>query len=234
MVLVAMALSAAGCPSSKPAPARAPDLGSGLPDGFIPPDIDTDEDGVCDASEFALGLDPTRSDTDADGYPDWFELAAGFQGELPSSPPREEVLVLAETAGGALTTTIVASVNGAGETFTGSFDPQIVRDAFGVTAGDFFVSARATGAEPRSNVVRIDEDARLFEGVRGRTLLFSEVRLAFGSSTPLLCVRAYPFRYYTKTDTGRMVASTRRLLLILPPGTTAASGPWCTPPPPCW
>lgn len=206
----------------------------GLPDGFILPGIDTDGDGVCDDSEAALGLDPRLPDTDADGFPDWFELAAGFQGTAPSSPPRGEIVLLAETADAVATVSIVASVDGSGETFSGAFDPQIIRDAYGATAADFFVSARATGAEPPSNVVRIDEVGRLYEGVRGRTLLFSDVRLAFGTNTPLLCVRAYPFRYFVKTDTGRIVAAPRRLVLVLPPGMTAASGPWCTPPPPCW
>jgi len=231
--LLPCVLLAAGCPISKPPPAPLRDLGT-LPDSFILPGVDTDEDGVCDDSEFALDLDPMLPDTDLDGYPDWFELAAGYQGTIPSSPPREELLILAESADGEVTASIATRVNGMGETFSGSFDPQIIRDSFGATAGDFFVSARATGAEPPANVVRIDPDGRRFDGVRGRTLLFSEVRLAFGDDTPLLCVRAYPFRYFMKTDTGRIVGSARRLVLILPPGATAASGPWCTPPPPCW
>ena len=233
LVLSAVLLLSAGCPISKPPPAPELDLGM-LPDGFIPPGIDTDEDGVCDDSEFALGLDPTLPDTDADGYPDWFEVAAGYQGDAPSSPPRADLVILPETADGTATVSIVAMVNGMGEVYSGSFDPQIVRDSFGATAGDFFVSARATGAEPPGNVMRIDAEARAFEGVRGRTLLFSEVQLAFGANTPLLCVRAYPFRYVIKTDTGRTVANPRRLVLVLPPGTTAATGPWCTPPGGCW
>lgn len=221
----------AGCPTVRPPPAPPYDLG---PDGFIAPGVDSDLDGLCDTTEHALGLDPTLPDTDADGYPDWFEVAAGYQGNAPASPPRDELFILAETVDGAVTVPIVSSVDGAGETFSGSFDAQVIRDAYGVTAGNFFVSASALGAEPPGNVVSIDGSARLFTSVRGRTLLYSEVRLAFGTNTPLACVRAYPFRYYIKTDTGRTVSAQRRLVLITPPGTTATTGPWCASAGACW
>lgn len=232
IVLLALALPlASGCPASKPSPAPGYDLG---PDGYIPPGVDTDADGLCDNTEVALGLDPLLPDTDADGYPDWFEITGGYQARVPSSPNRDELVVLSETADSTAMTSIVASVRGAGETFSGAFDPQIIRDAFGVNAGNFFVSASALGAEPPANVARIDAVSRTFENVRGRTLLFSDVRFAFGTQTALGCVRAYPLRYYTKTDTDRTVAIARRLLLVLPAGTTPATGPWCASTGPCW
>jgi hypothetical protein len=231
VLLVSALPLVAGCPATQPPPAPGYDLG---PDGYVAPRVDTDADGLCDGTELALGLDPTLADTDADGYPDWFELAAGYRATAPASPPREEVVVLPETADGAVTVSIATSVRGAGETFSGGFDAQLIRDPYGATAGNFFVSARAVAAEPPGHVTRIDEASRSFVGVRGRTLLFSEVRLAFGTNTPLSCVRAYPFRYYLKTDTGRTVAAPRRLVLVLPPGMTAATGPWCAASGPCW
>ncbi len=231
--LLACAALLAGCPQSKPPAPPSLDLGPRI-DGFVPPGIDTDADGVCDDTEYRFGLDPARPDTDADGFPDWFEVAAGFSGNAPASPPRDELLVLAETAEGTATATIVVTVRGEGETYSGSVDPQIIRDPFGLDAGAFFDEARATGAEPPGNVVRIDEVARTWENVRGRTLLFSELRFRFGTQTALGCVRGYPFRYYTKSDAGRIVASARRVVLVLPPGTTPATGPWCAPAGPCW
>lgn len=231
--LLACAALVAGCPDSRPPAPPVIDLGP-RPDGFAPPGIDTDADGVCDDTEFRFGLDPRRADTDADGFPDWFEIAAGFEGNSPSSPPRSELLPLVESAESEVVTSIVATVNGEGETYTGSIDPQIVRDGFGVDAGNFFVSAMATGAEPLGNVVRIDAPARTWESVRGRTLLFSEVRFRFGTETARGCVRGYPFRYYTKSDAERIVASSRRILILSPPGATPATGPWCAPAGPCW
>jgi hypothetical protein len=69
---------------------------------------------------------------------------------------------------------------------------------------------------------------------RGSTRLFSEARFRFGTEIARGCVRGYPFRYYTKSDAGRIVASTRRILIIAPPGATPATGPWCAPDGPCW
>ncbi len=231
--LLACAALLAGCFDSRPPAPPGFDLGP-RPDGFAPPGIDTDTDGLCDDTEFRFGLDPRRADTDADGFPDWFEVAAGFEGNTPSSPPRDELLPLVESAESEVVTSIVATVRGEGETYTGSIDPQIVRDGFGVDAGNFFVSATATGAEPPGNVARIDAPSRLWESVRGRTLLFSEARFRFGTELARGCVRGYPFRYYTKSDAGRIVASTRRILIIAPPGATPTTGPWCAPEGPCW
>jgi len=48
-------------------------------------DADTDGDGVSDATEAALGTDPTKKDTDGDGVPDNIELSATGSGAGPFS-----------------------------------------------------------------------------------------------------------------------------------------------------
>jgi hypothetical protein len=47
--------------------------------------LDSDGDGITNAEEIALGIDPHRSDTDGDGYPDGLEVAWGSDANDPNS-----------------------------------------------------------------------------------------------------------------------------------------------------
>ncbi|HRV31748.1 MAG TPA: hypothetical protein P5169_08540, partial [Kiritimatiellia bacterium] len=49
------------------------------------PDIDSDGDGIPDAMEMEMGLDPSVADTDGDGYDDLFEVLNGLYLQ-PSDP----------------------------------------------------------------------------------------------------------------------------------------------------
>ena len=49
--------------------------------------LDSDNDGLTNAQEASLGLDPNNADTDGDGYPDGLEVAWGSNANDPNSSP---------------------------------------------------------------------------------------------------------------------------------------------------
>ena len=51
------------------------------------PEVDTDGDGISDADEAALGLDPNNPDTDGDGIDDGAELQLGLD---PLNPDTDD------------------------------------------------------------------------------------------------------------------------------------------------
>ena len=62
------------------------------------PDLDTDGDGIPDAMEGDMGLDPNSADTDGDGYGDYFEAVNG--GYLNANEPDAEFDVQIRPAAG--------------------------------------------------------------------------------------------------------------------------------------
>jgi hypothetical protein len=72
-------------PSSSSASASEPPDQN--PRASLPPEIDTDGDGLSDSVERMLGTDPLNPDTDGDGYPDGLEVALGSNPLDPNSVP---------------------------------------------------------------------------------------------------------------------------------------------------
>ena len=52
----------------------------------LPPDADTDDDWLLDATEVLLGTDPGKKDTDDDGLPDLWELQQGTNPGVGEGP----------------------------------------------------------------------------------------------------------------------------------------------------
>lgn len=228
-MLAALAIGSAGCPRTTAPPPW--DAGPGL-DAQDPSRIDSDEDGLCDPQEVSRGLRVDDPDTDRDGYSDLAEVSLGFDPLLPASPDRETIVFVREAAEGNGRVTITVAVNGTGETYAGSFQAidQIFPD--GIDASDFYAGSGPVGAEPMANVFRLDEGTQSFVGVRGRTLLVYDVRLAF-TGAALGCMRAYPFQYVVKREDGRVVAARRFTLVVVPDGMRPGEGTWCGARP-CW
>lgn len=218
-----------GCPRS--------DRGSlgvdgALPDATSAPRRDTDGDGLCDGQEETRGLRVDDPDTDADGFSDLMEVSLSYDAFLPTSPNRETIVVMEETAAGEARVVITASVNGMGETYSGSFQSVEQLFADDRDASDYYESSGPVGAEPMTNVFATEPSTQSFLGVSGRTQLIFEVRLAFRGS-PEGCMRAYPFQYLVKREDGRIVAAQRFTLVVAPPGMSPGAGTWCGADP-CW
>lgn len=230
VLLTALALFSAGCPRSVRPPFEF-DSGPGL-DAQDPSRIDSDEDGLCDPQEEMRGLRTDDPDTDGDGYSDLAEVSLGFDAFQPSSPDRETIIVVAETATGEGRVTIAVPVSGMGESFSGSFQPvdQIFPD--GIDASHYYEASGPVGAVPMTNVFGLDAATQSFIGVNGRTQLVFEVRFRFAEPA-LGCMRAYPFQYLVKREDGRLVSAQRFTLVVAPRGQTPGAGTWCGARP-CW
>lgn len=228
--LAAMAIGTAGCHRSERPPFTF-DGGPGL-DAQEPARVDSDGDGLCDPQEEMRGLRIDDPDTDGDGYSDLAEVSLGFDPFRPSSPDRDTILIIPETALGAGRVTLSVPVNGMGETYSGSFQAvdQIFPD--GIDASDYYDRSGPVGAVPMVNVFAIDEARQAFVGVRGRTELLFDVHFAF-SGAALDCMRAYPFQYVVKREDGRIVTARRFTLVVAPNGARPGAGTWCGARP-CW
>jgi len=221
-----------GCPdSTTPPPVPVLDSGPVEVDGGLY--VDSDGDGLCDATERTRGIDPLDQDTDDDGFTDFVEVIFGYNPALPASPDRGIVFPIRESPESVVQVVTSLLVRGSGEDFTGAFEGLWARDTAGATASDFYDSSVALYANPEDNAAVIEADAERFRGVVGRTELGFEVRLGFGDNVERRCVRAYPFRYNVKRSDGRLVGFSRFLLLVLPVGDTLATGDWCAPAEPC-
>jgi hypothetical protein len=229
LAFVFAAILLTGCPrSDRPS----------LLDGSLAPDAatsrrDTDGDGLCDGQEETRGLRVDHPDTDGDGFSDLMEVSLSFDAFQPTSPNRETIVLMEETTTtGEARVVVTTSVNGGGETYSGSLQSieQTMPDGHDVL--DFYESSGPVGAEPMTNVFAIDQPTQSFLGVSGRTQLVFEVRLAF-RGTPAGCMRAYPFQYLVKREDGNIVAAQRFTLVIAPPGSRPGVGTWCGADP-CW
>lgn len=221
-----------GCPGPPPGldggdPRDAgprPEFDAGAPD-----DLDTDEDGLCDNTERAMGTDPEVPDTDSDGITDRVEVELGFRPTQAMSPERGILLFMEETELSTRQLTIPLEVNSDGQTYTGAFEALPVFDTLELTASDYLVNAQATTAMPEENVFRIEGPAQTFAGVFGRTTLIWDLGFAFSDNLPRACIRAYPFRYQVKRDDGFRVLVEDWLLVILPDGQRLDTAEWCRP-----
>lgn len=192
-----------------------------------PSQLDTDLDGLCDEQELARGLRVDDPDTDADGFSDLTEVSLGLDPRSRTSPPADRVIFLRESAEGTARATFTVTVDGAGDTYSGSFTP--VTPFFSddeIEADVFFAGAGPVGATPMANVYEIDPSTQSFVGVRGRTLLTYEVRFRFEGEARG-CQRALPFQYTVKRDDGTIISYQRFTLVITPAGGAADAAEWC-------
>lgn len=233
LLLTACALLA-GCPDTVAPPAGTLDAGDGGPGpDAIDPYIDSDDDGLCNNTEFGRGTDPFSGDTDADGYSDWMEISFGFDPLLPASPDRTIVSTMSEAPEAGAEVRVPVLVRGQGEDYAGAFEGLPARDPELLFARDFFSSAIALHASPPDHVTSVEAEAQIFRLVRGDTELVFEVRFAMGENAERRCLRAYPWRYTVKRSDGRLVAAERFILVIVPQGETFRSASWCAPTLPC-
>lgn len=220
--VASVVLCASGCNRS-----RSPWLfDAGPPTDGGPPQRDTDQDGLCDEQEVARGLRVDDPDTDADGFSDLTEVSLGLDPLSRLSPPTDRVIFLRESAEGTARATMTITVDGEGDTYSGSFTAVSPAFSDGVDADEYFAGAGPVGATPTANVFEIDESTQAFVGVRGLTLLTYEIRFRFEGAARE-CQRAYPFQYTVKRDDGAIVASQRFTLVITPASGAADAAEWC-------
>lgn len=195
---------------------------------------DADDDGLCDSREEELGTDARTKDSDADGLPDMPELVNGFDPTDPSTPAIDQLGYLEARISATVDFPVRATVDGNGESISGSFLTLPALDPDGLTAADFFRSAVAVSADPIDSVRRINGDSARFGSVLGKTRLAFSLRFEYSGEAQLhedlSCARAYPFRYAIKTDDGRLRAERLFLLVIVPEGANAAEIDYCRPP----
>ena len=224
----------AGCPDAAAPPAGnldGGDAGGGI--DALDPYVDSDDDGLCNSTEFVRGTDPFAVDSDGDGYSDWMEVSFGFNPTLPASPDRTIVATMTEAPEAGAEVRVSVFVRGRGEDYAGAFEGLPARDPELLTAVDFFSSAIALHASPPDHVVSVEPEAQIFRLVRDETELVFEVRFQFGDNLERRCLRAYPWRYTVKRSDGPLVAAERFILVIVPQGETFRSAEWCAPTPPC-
>ena len=203
----------------------------GGPIDFGPgPDVDSDGDGMCDVTEFQRRTDPMNPDSDGDGYSDYVEAQNGTSPLDATQPDPHLMVTMSEAPQSTLDLPIMFDLSPSGETITGEIlrDPIYLADD-GTTALTFFTGAEATFASPMPNVHGGIEGPS-FVGVSGETLLVFNMHFA-QSEPPRGCLRAYPFGYEIKTNTGAIWAEVQHWLVLLPAGESLGSptARWCGP-----
>ncbi|MBK8171512.1 MAG: hypothetical protein IPK60_14360 [Sandaracinaceae bacterium] len=194
-----------------------------------PVGTDSDQDGICDATEESVGTNPFDADTDGDGFPDDVERALNADPRMPAQPLRESVVYISEGATAPLSVMPMVRVRGMGETFSGySASGNAVR-AMGVVATDLVQAAFASDAYPRANVFRILSESERFEGVEGTTQLLFEVRLFAGAMAPRDCRRAFGLRYLVKNNEGSIYGGPSYLVVVTPDVESENYTEWCPP-----
>lgn len=189
--------------------------------------VDTDRDGLCDATEVARGTDPDVADSDGDGFADLVELQLGGDPLAIDTPSRDSVVVLRTNRLARLSVPVSFSVSGTGGTYVGGFigRPRVLSDD--TSAADHFLSASAVAATPTANADHLEGET--FFGVTGRTLLAYQVDFEYRGDALVECMTAYPFSYQAKLDGSGIVGSTSRSLVLAPEGMEPGTGTWCEP-----
>jgi len=222
-------LSACGGHSGSPG-ADAPDLRSRADAGEAAAPLDSDQDGLCDATEADLGTNPHAIDTDGDGLPDVIELVSGHEPVVPEDPSPDQLAYLVGERGAALDFEARFTVDGDGQALTGRFGAlgTLYRD--GDTAERYFVGAAALEASPVDAARSIERDSARFDAVLGHTRLSFQLHFQLGDQPPRDCARAYPFRYSIKSEDGQTRAERSYLLVIGPSGAaTLQADAFCLP-----
>lgn len=195
---------------------------------------DADDDGLCDPREEELGTDARAKDSDADGLPDRAEIVNGFDPTDPGSPAIDQLGYLQARISATVDFPVRATVDGNGESISGSFVALPALDPDGLTAGDFFRSAVAVSADPIDSVRSINGESARFGSVLGKTRLAFSLRFEYSGESQLheelSCARAYPFRYAIKTDDGRVRAERLFVLVLVPEGANTDEIDYCRPP----
>jgi len=114
--------------------------------------VDAEGDGLCDETEADQGTDPLDPDTDGDGLPDLIEVGYALAATDPDQPGVDQVAFLTGSPGAILDFDLRTTVDGVGESHTGSFSPLPSFYDGGPSVADFFVTAFATSADPPDNV----------------------------------------------------------------------------------
>ena len=191
--------------------------------------VDTEGDGLCDETEADRGTDPMDPDTDGDGLPDLIEVGYALHPTDPAQPGVDQVAFLMGSPGAVLDFDLRTTVDGLGESHTGSFSDLPSFYDGGPSAADFFVAAFATSAEPPDNVRGVVRDAGRFDSVLGETRLGFSLRFEFGDSAPFACTRAYAFRWALKSDSGEQLGARIYLLVVTAEDADLDRSPWCHP-----
>src|SRR5437868_4106863 len=126
------------------------------------PQVDSDHDGVCDATEQMFGSNSQEADSDHDGFPDFVEVATGFDPTDPSVPGPDQVGFLTAVSQASYDFDVRGTVDSTGEGQTGLFAAYPTLDPQRLTAADFLVSGIAVDAEPPDNARGIAPAAERF------------------------------------------------------------------------
>jgi hypothetical protein len=215
----------AGCASGDDEPPfRRDDGGPGVDvDGSQPGSKDSDQDGLCDATEAGLGSDPDTGDSDDDGLPDFVEVIYGFLPTNPTSPEQDQIARLTAVPGTQTSWPIRLSATGEPNDFIGVFENVPAPYDDGSSAGTFFVSSSAVACEPPDAVRGIEAERQRFVLALGPVRLELGVELKYdGLVDTTACTRAYPFQYFIKDDDGAVVADRFYLLVVAEPGEEGA------------
>ena len=214
-----LGLGLCACAGGAVEPAAAPSAAPGKePMAATGDAVDSDSDGLCDATEQGLGTDPEAIDTDNDQLPDLIEIASSFGPVDPADPAEDQVAFLEGTRGKHLDFMVRSTVDGDGQSLAGWFTAagSFYRDE--VSAADFFVGSTAVSADPTDAARSINQDSARFAAVLGKTRLAFNLRFEFGDREDLSCGRAYPFRYAIKSDDGETRTERFYLLVVGPSG----------------
>lgn len=192
------------------------------------PGLDSDHDGLCDASELSLGTDRHRADSDGDGLADASELIAGTQPRDRLDPNPDRIAYL--PAGGTLDFDIALVVESKSPALVGELHDRNALDVRNRRAGDFFVESRALSAEPSLNVRAIEPDQSRFVSVLAHTRLLFRMHFEAEEGAVEDCTPVLPFDVYATDDNGVAAASEHAVLIVTRKGAdTAGPLPHCLP-----
>lgn len=224
ILLVASGLAACGGPS----PPSHEDAAVLLEPDAALLTVDSDGDGLCDATEIARNTDPFLADTDGDGFPDLVELQIGSDPRSRSSPNRTQIVALPTDRIFSASTLLSYDVRAEGGDYVGGFTARARPYGGPTSANDFFLRAFAVSTAPTGNASAIEEER--FRGVVGRTRLTYQIDFEYRDRDGFVdCMELYPFAYQVKLENVGLVGYQPRLLLVGPRAMSPGNGEWCVP-----